>query len=306
MLPCPDCDREFKTAGGLALHRKAKHGVMPSSSSPSASPPPPADPPADPGADAGAGDTPPATPFQPPPTPTAKPGLLRRMIGRGRGSAGGPRASAPDRAQERAPKRRAPGRGKRIPLDVDISDVWGELGRQLESTPHYPTGRMLQYQGLGAGIVLDGALAGTLPDRILLQPLARTKDKWEDVFDLCAPPILTFMITNAVMKRNAALAAGNVEEAQRLLVQAQALGRTFDFMTRRMLVRIAPAIKQARERQAQEAEAIVDAFPELAGTDIDPVDAFRTMLWAPPEGFTPDAPTEEAHHGAGEAVSDVA
>lgn len=183
---------------------------------------------------------------------------------------------------------------KRIPISGDISELYFGLGRQLEHTPQYPAGRMLTYQAPGAGVILDEALAGTLLDRMVIQPIWRSKDKWEDVLFLGAPPVLLFMMQNIRLRQQAALNAGDQQEAQRLQGALEAEGRTLAWMLRSSLVRLAPAVAEAKRRAEEEDQIIREAFPELPPGD-DPVMALISSLFTPPAGV-PMTPTEEAEH----------
>jgi len=225
-----------------------------------------------------------------PPTPLAetaprKPKLLERFRSRrGRGHAGGQKA--PASVGERAPKRPAKYRGKRVPLDSDVSDIWAFGGRRLENTPHFATGRMLQYQAPAAGLIIDRAIAGTLPDRILFQPLARNRDKYEDVAFLLAGPLLTFTITTTgqqlehMWEKRAEWTQEDQEKFQALQGKMDMLKEMFVWAARQMLPRLAEGVEKARKREAEEAAAIAQAFPDL-GTE-DPVQMFISMMFEPP------------------------
>jgi hypothetical protein len=53
---------------------------------------------------------------------------------------------------------------------------------------------MLTWQAPWGGYVLDEALAGSLPDRILIQPLARNYARYAAVGAVLGPPMLAFAI----------------------------------------------------------------------------------------------------------------
>jgi len=284
VLACPLCGEEFTgTVANLSRgrHMKAKHSMGLAGV-------PVSEPPEDSGASTGdrlppEGDAAPAKAPTAPPTietpPTPKrPTLWERVRSRGRGKAGGGPVAAPA-SGERAPKRP---RGKRIPLDTDISDIWGFLGRRLEATPHYPTGRMLQYQAPASGLILDRAIANTLPDRLIFQPLARGRNKWEDAAFLVAGPLVTFGLTRTMQEMQILLAEGRTEEyaaaARKLEIQFEA----FDWLLAMMLPRLAEGKKKAEEKKAKTTAVVLDAFPELSGSDMSPSQLLRDMLFAPP------------------------
>jgi hypothetical protein len=204
-----------------------------------------------------------------------KPGIIERLRKRRRGTS----SAVVPVTGERAPRGRKPGR-RRLPLDADISDLWGFAGRRLEPTPHYPTGRMLQYQAPAAGVIIDRAVAGTLPDRVLFQPLARNRDKYEDVGFLLAGPLLTFSITATMAQMSAAMESGDKETFDALAAKLQMQREMFVWVLQMMLPRLAQGAKVAADKKAKRDAAIADAFPELG--DDDPVQRLADMLFQPP------------------------
>ncbi|HUO47995.1 MAG TPA: hypothetical protein VMU09_04095 [Acidimicrobiales bacterium] len=232
-----------------------------------------------------------------PPAPK-RPTVWERVKSRGRGRSGGGPTAAPA-SGEKAPKKARGGR--RVPLDTDISDAWAFLGRRLDATPHYPTGRMLQYQAPAAGLILDKAVAGTLVDRVALQPLARGRDKWEDAAFLVAGPLVTFGITRTMQEMQVALAEGRTEDYQTLARKLELQGEGFTWLIEMMLPRLAEGKRRAEEKKAKTTAVILDAFPELAGTDTSPAELLRDMLFAPPTTWNgapdgqPDSPPPGDH-----------
>jgi hypothetical protein len=198
---------------------------------------------------------------------------IRSRRGRGRGGSAAPVPG------ERAPKRKRP-TGRRIALDTDISDIWGFAGRRLQNTAHFATGRMLEYQAPAAGLIMDRAVAGTLPDRVIFQPLARNRDKYEDVAFLLAGPLLTFSITTTGMQMEAALERGDTEAFADLENKLVMQREMFVWVAGMMLPRLAEGVEKAREKKAKADAAIAKAFPDLAGED--PIETFASMLFAPP------------------------
>jgi len=222
-----------------------------------------------------------------------KPKFMDRLRSRrGRGHAGGQKAPA---SREQIPKRPAKYRGKRVSLDSDISDIWAFGGRRLENTPHFATGRMLQYQAPAAGLIVDRAVAGTLPDRLFFQPLARNRDKYEDVAFLLAGPLLTFSITTTQHQMQSAREAGDQEAFENLVGKLQMQQEMFVWVARAMLPRLAEGVEKARERERKEAQTIAQAFPDL-GTE-DPVQAFISMMFTPPN-FEEASQNGRADHAA--------
>jgi hypothetical protein len=276
MFPCPepDCDRELKTVAAVAAHRRFKHGIT-------------ADGTRVPDAELDDVERAPAEPDDGEVAPT-KPGLVQRLRSRrGRGRGGQQLAPVPG---ERAPKRKRIAGGRRVPLDSDITDIWAFAGRRLEATPHFATGRMLEYQAPAAGIIIDRAVAGTLPDRIFFQPLARNRDKYEDVAFLLAGPLLTFSITSTMLQMQAALERNDTDDYEQLAAKLQMQREMFEWVARAMLPRLAAGAKLAREKKEKADKAISEAFPELG--DTDPVDALAQMLFTPPTYSAPEGVNE--------------
>jgi hypothetical protein len=221
-------------------------------------------------------EEPPAQVSEPEEAIPRKPGIIQRLRSKRRGT-----SLTPVSGNERAPKV-AKGRvhRRRLPLDADISDVWAFAGRRLDATPHYPTGRMLQYQAPAAGVIIDRAVAGTLPDRVLFQPLARNRDKYEDVGFLLAGPLLTFSITATMAQMQAAMEEGDKDTFDNLAAKLQMQREMFAWVLSMMLPRLAVGAKQAAEKKAKRDAVIADAFPELG--DDDPVQRLAEMLFQPP------------------------
>jgi hypothetical protein len=155
---------------------------------------------------------------------------------------------------------------------------------------------MLQYQAPASGLILDRAVAGTLPDRLIFQPLARGRDKWEDAAFLLAGPLVTFGITRSLQEMELARQSGEMETYATLQKRLELQREGFEWLIRMMLPRLAEGKKRAEEKRAKEDAAIADAFPELAGTGIDPVTQLVDMLFASPisEGRTEDEGTGTA------------
>lgn len=264
-------------------------------------------------------EDPPAPPASPDPTPR-RPSFMDRFRGRQRGRVAEPKKAA---SGERIPKRTwGAVRGKRVALDADFSDLWALIGRRLEGGPNFPTGRMMQYQAPAAGYIFDDALKGTLPDRILLQPLARGREKWEPLMFLVLGPLMTMAITQTQYALQEASGQGDMERVNALQRKFAVQAESFEWVMDKMLPSLAPGIKRARDEAEKADKAIQEAMPELGEEDPAEVlrvmreraqrrthaaDMLRGMLFAPPAGWSPPAqsPTEESDgsrevfHGAG-------
>lgn len=292
MRTCEDCGQEMY-AMHLPRHRFKEHGIgeapragrqrssgggSAESIATGAAEPPPSSAPAAESAEAapGGGESQEVAP--------RKPGMLERFRSR-RGRGRGGQHQGPSTAER--PPRRPRGTGRRVALDTDISDIWAFGGRRLENSPHFATGRMLQYQAPAAGVILDRAIAGTLPDRLFFQPIARNRDKYEDVGFLLAGPLLTFTITATGQQMEVLAQKSRIEwdeddvaKWQELSARMEMLKEMFVWVLSMMLPRLAEGKKKADEKKAKADAAIGEAFPDL-GAD-DPVQVLATMLFEPP------------------------
>lgn len=298
MKSCDICGDEFSDDHSgkikLGMHRRKEHGILGQAAAQRAGTSP-ADKAADPDDETGDGaepEEPPASPYdavepETAPSPQRRQGLGTRIRAWGRGRRGGQSAPASARPTGETRPRRATSK-RRIPLDDDISDVWGFLGRRLERGPHYPTGRMLQFTGLAAGTIIDDGVAGTLPDRVLFQPIVRTRSRWEPVLVIVGLPIVTYRITNVLMALDVARKEGDTDQAAVLDAQLAMLTEAFDFLAEQGLPLLAPGVEKARLKAEKQRAAMAQAFPELGldGT-ISAADALRRMLFEQPPGTVP-------------------
>jgi hypothetical protein len=281
---CPECGEEF---WNVPAHMAARHGAARPERSVArhAKVPEPGPEPAE----APEPELPPAAPSEE--IAPRKPGLRERL--RSRRNKGRPGAQTPVPG-ERPPKRKRPS-GRRVALDQDISDVWAFGGRRLMHGPHFATGRMLQYQAPAAGVIVDRAVAGTLADRIVFQPIARNRDKYEDVAFLLAGPLLTFSITMTMQQMQQAIDEGDKDAYDSLAAKLEMQREMFTWVLSMMLPRLAEGAKLARQKKAETDAVIADAFPELG--DEDPVDVLATSLFTPP---TYETAATNGRHANGE------
>lgn len=182
---------------------------------------------------------------------------------------------------ESKPPKPKPPRGRRISIASDIEGAYGDLGRRLEYSVYYPSGRMLTYQAPAAGVIIDRAVAGTLIDRAVIQPIWRSKDKWEDVAYLTAPPILLAVMQGIRVQIQQAMEAGDMDRARQLDRWLKGQGEILAWIMRHSLERLAEAKAVADARRAESDEKIREAFPDLP-PGIDPVQALISALFAPP------------------------
>ena len=81
---------------------------------------------------------------------------------------------------------------KREPVADDLGFAWGLIGGQLTRLggAAVPAGRSMVFQAPIAGTVLDGVLAGSWPDRKLVQPIAAKREHWRALSQLVELPML--------------------------------------------------------------------------------------------------------------------
>jgi hypothetical protein len=139
---------------------------------------------------------------------------------------------------------------------------------------------MLQYQAPAAGVIFDRAIAGTLPDRLIFQPIARSRDKYEDVAFLLAGPILTYSITSTQLAMQRAIESGDKDAFDVAVTRLEMQKEMFTWVLSMMLPRLAEGAKEAEKKKKARDAVIADAFPDL-GQD-DPVDVLASMLFTPP------------------------
>ena len=209
-----------------------------------------------------------------------KPGLMDRIRSRrGRGR-GGSAAPVPGERAPRPAKKRSV--GKRVSLDSDISDIWGFAGRRLEATPHFATGRMLEYQAPAAGMIIDRAVAGSLPTVCSSSRSLATGTSMRTWLPFRRPAAHLRHHHQWPPARGAALGQPQWTEDDfakyhELAGRQEMLKEMFIWVLSMMLPRLAEGKKKADEKKAKADAAIAEAFPDLAGED--PVETFATMLF---------------------------
>lgn len=108
--------------------------------------------------------------------------------------------------------------------------------------------------------MLDEAVKGTVVDKVVLQPIARGRSKFDAFGALLGPPLIVLAI-----ERNPA-------NAEMLLPMLRASIRS-------SLPMMIPAIKKVKAREAAAAEAARELFPDLP-EGVDPVDEVIAMMFA--------------------------
>jgi hypothetical protein len=162
--------------------------------------------------------------------------------------------------------------GRRIPAGEVLTSVVSILGAGLQQTGiSIPTGRALRLEAGLLGAELDTAVAGTIIDRQLVQPLVKTKGRFEHIAPLVALPVLTFMLD-----KNPAMLP------------------TFYPILRATLMQMLPDLVKAKKKELadeeklrQAAQELGELDPELAtlfGDGVDPIDVLIQSLFpVPPE-----------------------
>lgn len=248
---CPDCGLMIASMH-MNKHRKAKHALVPEDDMPS-----------EPTVDASPDDGPFAGAVEGPITNGTgeerpkKRRLWDRVKG---GNTDAP--SGPPPTKERKPKST---RGRKSA--ATLLGMGMEIGSTFaEATPYQATARMMAVQAPYAGFVLDEALAGSLVDRVALQPIARMEGRAEAVGAILGPTMLTLQIERLLM-------AQKDGQAYRLIP-----------LLKRSLRMAAPHIvKGMKKRKAQDdalQEAMSELFPTMPPGET-PLDAMIQDIFAP-------------------------
>lgn len=156
-----------------------------------------------------------------------------------------------------------------------LSGAWGLLGMGLIRTgADVPVGRCLQFQAPAAGEILDKALAGTLVDRALIQPIAARADDAEAVAALVGLPLLVFAFERASEELRPVL--------EPLLVEA----------LRAHLAAMVPVMKKKQAKERELAKVVDDLraeglVPEGTADVDDAIQAMYGAIFQPAEEPAP-------------------
>lgn len=243
-LACVHCGAEAQSAAGLASHVRNRHADVVEV---------PADEPAEPEA-------------------APKQGFLARFLGKGQS-----KEPAPGRPKA-APKRR-----RRRVSGATILALPFEHGGRLLAGSRPCTANILAWESTWGAYVLDEAIAGTLPDRLLVQPLARNYQRVAMVESVVGPVALAFAMESrpqlipalmpemrrairgaapfmlkAVAKKR--VEDAQIEEAFREAYPTAPEGRTADEMIDDLLATaFAPLIARAEAQTREEPDEYVSA-----------------------------------------------
>lgn len=190
------------------------------------------------------------------------------------------------RLAEKAKKMAERAGGKRVPVDGALQTGWVGIAMGLQRkpwldddtpNPNVPVGRMMMLQAPAAGVFADRAIAGTLPDRMLVQPLARGGAKGANLGMLIGPPLMVRLITTRPQL---------YEPLQPLLRQLVA----------GYLAEAGPELKRIRDREAK----AIETLGELLGDELIDMDGHQVTiddlvagLFAPPEPVDRDTRVPE-------------
>lgn len=206
------------------------------------------------------GEVAPAPPGGLPPSedePARRRGLFARLRGRPEPTDDAP-GTPPVPRPPKPPRRRwwtnDPAASRQSAAD-DFGDLF-EWGAELVGPDHVPTARMLAFESPIAGFMLDDAVNGTVVDRVAVQPLVKARGRFDLVFAVVLPPLLTLRIESA--QRDFAVAARRGDEVAAAHAAASAQGgmRMLRSTLRRSFPLMAPAIKKARAREKEAAAAL--------------------------------------------------
>ncbi len=226
-LRCPQCEAEMGSPAGLASHMRSQHA-----------------------------DTAPAVPEEgTPPEDVVVPKVSawRRLFG-------GTKAPKAERPAAKAPQRR---RHKRV-SGATVLAIPFEQGANVMEQWKPCTARVLAWEAGWGGYVLDEALAGTLPDRLVVQPLARNWERFAAVEAVLGPVALAFAIES------------HPEKVRILMPEMRrAIRGSAPFMLK--------AMAKKRQEDAQIEAAFKEAYPDApeTATADEMIDQLLAEVFAP-------------------------
>ena len=158
--------------------------------------------------------------------------------------------------------------GRRVKADDILTLLTGGVGSLLMvSGISPPTGMALRLEAPMLGPELDSAAAGTIVDKAVLQPLVKTKGRFDKVGPLVLFPALVFAL----------------DKSPQMLPQLYP-------MLRMTMAQMLPGLVSAMRKQAEDAKKLQAAADELAKMDPgfaemfaeggDPIDAMIKVIFA--------------------------
>ena len=92
-------------------------------------------------------------------------------------------------AKKAAPRPAPVAKKSRVSAAVDLGDAWRGLGRVIAGADA-PVGRAMIVEGPVAGTIIDDAIAGSVVDRWIVQPLAAGREKYGALITLVGLPLM--------------------------------------------------------------------------------------------------------------------
>ena len=167
-----------------------------------------------------------------------------------------------DTSRERRPK--VVRQTKRISSADTLADAWQGLGGlAVRSGKHVPLGRYMMFSSQVTGEILDDAVKGTPIDRLILQPVAKGRGRFDALSAVFGPPMIILAI-------------------ERDPSRAEMLLPILKTSIRNSLPLMAPAIKKIQKKEADIAAAAAEMGFDGDG---DPADQIINMIfgdWVPP------------------------
>jgi hypothetical protein len=158
--------------------------------------------------------------------------------------------------------------GRRVKADDLIATTMRIVGAGLMQTGvSLPTGKALQLEATLLGTELDNAVSGTFLDKQLVQPLVKTKGRFEHI-----APLIAFPVMIGLLDKNPAM-----------------LPQLYP-MLRLTVMQMLPSLVAAKKKELADAEKLKDAARELgdldpelreifASGDMDPIDLIIQSLF---------------------------
>jgi len=180
--------------------------------------------------------------------------------------------SEPASTKERRPK--VVRQTKRISSADTLADAWQGLGGlAVRSGKHVPLGRYMMFSSQVTGEILDDAVKGTPIDRLILQPVAKGRGRFDALSAVFGPPMIILAIERDPSK-------------------ADMLFPILKTSIRNSLPLMAPAIKKIQKKEADIAAAAAEMGFDGDG---DPADQIINMIfgdWMPPAPEPQPEPAE--------------
>ena len=164
---------------------------------------------------------------------------------------------------------------KRVSSADTLADAWQGLGGLAARTgKHAPLGRYMMFSSQVTGEILDEAVKGTPIDRLILQPVAKGRGRFDALSAVFGPPLIILAIERDPSK-------------------AEMLFPILKTSIRNSLPLMAPAIRKIQKKDADIAAAAAELGFDGEG---DPADQIINMIfgdWVPPMPEPEPMPDDE-------------